>query len=172
MLSPTNKLKARASISDFCTRAEVNRLRWFYDQIRPFKGLGVVPEAQHIDDCSAYCALAFYWAVHHNPGVWMNDPLNENYSGYGNTGTALSYLKIHPAPSGKYMVGDMAIFGTASLTVHMIICRKAGTGATAIFSSNGHESFNFPTDAPNPMSLNEAKALQPLVGVYRHPALL
>jgi hypothetical protein len=171
MLSPTPKLKVRQSIANFCERAEAHRLAWFYDEIRPFKGFGAAPESQHIDDCSAYCSLSIYWAVHH-VNTWMTDPLYEHYSGWGNTGTALAYLKAHSAPIGKYLIGDMAIFGTTSHTVHMSICRKAGNKTTAIFSSNGHQDIMFVKDAPEPISLAVSMTYQPLVGVYRHPALL
>ena len=46
---------------------------------------------------------------------------------------------------------------------HMTICRKAGTSATAIFSSNGSEA------GPDPRSLHYRSDL---TGVFRHPALL
>ncbi len=109
----------------------------------------------------------------HHTGVYLADPLGEHYSGWGFTGSELAYLKPHPVPDGhKYLVGDMAIFGQSSNTVHTSICRKAGTTVTAIFSSNGHESWVFNQDAPEPISLAAEKAQQHLVGVYRHPQLL
>lgn len=89
-----------------------------------------------------------------------------------NTGTEYAYLEAHAAPVGKWLVGDMAIFGSTSNTVHTSICRKAGSDTSAIFSSNGHESWVFASDAPEPISLASEKAQQHLVGVYRHPALI
>ena len=171
MLSPTQKTKVRAAMSSFCTTAENYRLRWYYAQVRPFHGFGVTADQPHTADCSAYVSLVFNWAMHHT-GIYLPDPLNERYSGWGYTGTQYDYLHRHPAPVDKYLVGDMAIMGTASNTVHTLICRKAGSGATSIFSSNGHGSSVFQYDAPEPMSLNQAKSLQPLVGVFRHPSLL
>lgn len=170
-MTPTQKKIFRNYITAFCKEAEDNRLKWHYSQVRPFGGFGSPASSWHVADCSAYCSLAFYWAVHHS-NIWATDPLYERYTGWGNTGTALAFLKAHEAPIGKYLVGDMPIMGTSDHTVHMAICRKSGDANTAIFSNNGHESFNFPSDAPNPMSLNQMKVLQSLVGVYRHPALL
>lgn len=170
-LTPTQKGALRRAIADFCQRAEVARLKWHYAQTRPYGGIGAQPEANHADDCSAYVALAYSWAMHHT-GIFIADPLNEHYSGWGYTGTQYDFLRSHPAPAGKYLVGDMAIFGTPSNTVHTSICRKAGNDTTAIFSSNGHESWVFNRDAPEPISLNSEKAKEHLVGVYRHPALL
>ena len=171
LLAPTQKAAVRKQIADFCARAENNRLRWTYVEQRPFHGFGQPPEAPHIADCSAYISLAFNWAMHQT-GIYIADPLNEHYSGIGYTGTEYDFLRSHPAPVGKYLIGDCAIFGSPTLTVHTSVCRKAGTAATAIFSSNGHESWIFDRDAPEPMSLTSEKAIEGLVGVYRHPALL
>lgn len=170
-LTPAQKGAVRRAITDFCIRAEENRLSWHYAQIRPYSGIGVPPEQHHVDDCSAYVALAFNWAMR-KTGIFLDDPLNEHYSGWGYTGTQYEFLSHHPAPRDKYLVGDMAIFGWPSNTVHTSICRKAGTAATSIFSSNGHESWVFNRDAPEPISLTHEKAVSALVGVYRHPALL
>lgn len=170
-LTPTKKTKVRTGIAAYCMAAEEARLKWNYAQIRPYSGIGVDPSQHHVDDCSAYIALVFNWVMH-KTGIYLLDPLNENYSGLGNTGTSLAFLKVHPAPADKYLIGDMAIFGTAWHTVHMSICRKAGTSKTAIFSSNGHESWVFNRDAPEPITLASEKARQNLVGVYRHPQLI
>ena len=170
-LTPTQKSAVRREIADFCVRAENARLKWNYAQNRPYWGIGFAPESHHVDDCSAYVALVFNWAMHHT-GIYLADPLNERYSGWGYTGTQYDFLRAHPAPVDKYLIGDMAIFGTPSNTVHTSICRKAGTSKTAIFSSNGHESWIFTQDAPEPTSLDAEMFSQHLVGVYRHPALL
>ena len=169
-LTPTQKLHVRQAIADYCKRAEANRLRWHYTQQRPFTGYGVAPDAYHAADCSGYCALAFDWAAR-KADVHIHSPLDAQ-PGWGFTGSQYAYLKAHPAPKDKYLVGDMAIFGTASNTVHTSICRKAGTAATSVFSSNGHESWSFGSDAPNPITLADEAAAQRLLGVYRHPALL
>lgn len=171
MLTPAQKGQLRAALADFCVRAENARLKWNYAQNRPYTGIGVPPELAHVDDCSAYVALAFNWAMHHT-GIYIADPLNEHYNGLGYTGTEYDFLRAHPAPAGKYLIGDCAIFGSISNTVHTSVCRKAGNVATAIFSSNGHESWIFDRDAPEPISLTHEKAIEGLVGVYRHPALL
>lgn len=170
-LTPTQKGAFRRALADFCQRAEANRLKWNYAQIRPYPGIGVAPELHHVDDCSAYVALAFNWAMH-KTGIYIADPLNEHYSGLGYTGTSIDFLKPHPSPVGKYLICDVAFFGTESKTEHMSVCTKAGTAATSRFSSNGHESWIFDRDAPEPISLDSEKARQHLVGVYRHPALL
>ena len=169
-LSPTQKKNVRSAITDFCVRAEANRLRWMYVEQRPFWGYGQPPEAPHIADCSAYVSLVFNWAMHRT-GIYLPDPLGKHYSGIGNTDTEYNFLKSHPAPPGKYLVGDMAIFGTAWHTIHTAICQKAG-GDNAVFSSNGHGSTIFNRDAPEPVTLAAAKAAQPLVGVFRNQALL
>ena len=169
-LTPTQKAAVRRQIADYCLRAEANRLRWTYAEQRPFHGFGQPPEDRHVADCSAYVSLAFNWAMHQT-GIYLADPLDERYSGWGYTGTELNYLKGHPAPEGKYLVGDMAIFGTWSNTIHTAICRKPG-GLGAILSSNGHGSTIFVQDAPEPVTVAAAAAAQPLVGIFRHPALL
>jgi hypothetical protein len=171
MLTPTQKLAIRKSITSFCLTAETNRLRWSYVEQRPFHGFGVPPDQPHIADCSAYVSLVFNWAMHQTK-IYLADPLNEHYSGYGNTDTQYAFVKTHPAPVGAYLVGDMAIFGTPWHTIHTAICRKAGTAATAILSSNGRGSTIFNQDAPEPITVANASAAQPLVGIFRHPALL
>jgi hypothetical protein len=171
-LTPTQKLNVRRAIADYCVRAEQNRLRWHYTQQRPFGGFGMPPDVYHANDCSGYVSLAFDHA-RRLVGVPLSDPLGEHYSGWGYTGTELEFLKAHPVPlTHKLMVGDCAIFGTVQNTVHTSICRTAGNVQTAVFSSNGHESWVFAQDAPEPISLAVEKAQQSLVGVFRHPALL
>lgn len=171
MLTPTQKAKVRREIADFCVRAEGARLKWHYTQQRPFQGFGAAPENRHANDCSGYVGLAFNWAQKRT-GVLLHDPLDEDYSGWGYTGTMYEYLKGNLAPVDKYLVGDIAIFGSRRNTVHTSVCRRKGTAKTSIFSSNGHESWRFDSDAPEPISLASEKAQQNLVGVYRHPKLI
>lgn len=170
-LNPTQKKKVRAAGSNYCERAEVARLKWDYSLMRRFYGFGVPPEDEHKNDCSGYVSLTFNWSMHET-GIYLLDPLNEKYSGIGNTTTQLAFLKAHPAPVDKYLPLDMAIFGSEWDTVHTSICRRAGTAKTAIFSSNGHQNWVFALDAPEPISLDTEKARQNLVGVYRHPQLI
>ena len=170
-LNPTQKGAVRRAITDFCQRAENNRLRWTYTEQRPFHGFGVPPEQPHVADCSAYVSLAFNWAMHQTK-IYLADPLGEHYSGWGYTGTELEFVKAHPAPDDKYLVGDMAIFGSWTNTIHTAIVKKAGTAKTAVLSSNGHGSAVFVRDAPEAVTVAVAAARQPLVGIFRHGALL
>lgn len=169
MSTAKQKTDIRKAIADFCQRAENNRLRWHYTQARPAHGHGQPPEVYHAADCSIYVSLACFWAQL-KTGVHIADPLGEGYNGWGYTGTEYLFLKKHTAPDDKYLVGDIALWGTASRTIHTSICRKSGTSNTAIFSSNGHESVSPNYDAPNPTTI--ANQGLELVGVYRHPALL
>lgn len=164
VFTPTQKKAFRDELVRYCLEAERYESRWHYSQNRPYTGLGTAPQTYHLNDCSSYCALAFWWAGHHTAAV-APDPLNYHYSGYGNTQSAYEYLRAHTAPQDKYRVGDMAIYGTSSRTVHMTVCRKAGTGATAVWSSFGREAG---PEGRQPVTYHPA----PLLGVYRHPALL
>lgn len=162
---PANpRLKFRKAIADYCERAEAAQLVWHYSQQRPFHGYGIKPELHHVNDCSGYVSLAFNWAMH-QLAVYLADPLEEHYSGYGNTGTLYNYSLDHctRAPVDKYLVGDWAIYGWSHNTVHTTICRKRGTAQTAVFSSNGNER------APQPTKLHYHP--DPLLGVWRHSAL-
>lgn len=163
-LSPTQKKHFRAALANFCLRAEAHQVNWNYSQQRPFSGYGKAPELRHVNDCSGYDALAFYYAMK-QIGVWVHDPLNQDWSGYGNTGSQYDWFMshAHQAPKGKYLVGDMPIYGWSHDTVHTSVCRRAGTAQTAIFSSNGNER------APQPTKLDYHP--DPVLGVWRHPAL-
>jgi hypothetical protein len=166
MLTPNQKKEFRNEIVAYCKLAEQYEHRWHYSQARPYRGLGSAPQTYHVNDCSSYCSLVFYWAARHTQdGVRVADPLDYHYSGYGNTQSSYEYLKAHKAPKDKYRIGDMAIYGTTSDTVHMTVCRKAGNATTAIWSSFGQEAG---PEARQPLGYHPA----PLVGVYRHPALL
>jgi hypothetical protein len=165
-LNPTQKTKVRKEIPLFCHKAEANRLRWSYTQQRPFGGYMVDPSAHHANDCSGYVSLAFNWAMH-KCGIYLQDPLGYHYTGYGYTG---SMLRTDAAPSGKYLVGDWALWGPSiGSTSHTAICTKAGNDRSAVFSSNGHESWQFGSDAPNPITI--ASFPEHFLGVWRHPAL-
>lgn len=163
-LSPTQKKHVRSVISSYCLAAEGAQVRWNYSKQRPFHGYGVDPTWRHVNDCSGYVSLAFQWASVHAK-AWMHDPLDEGYSGFGNTGSQYEYSRAHctAAPAGKYLVGDWVIYGWSHDTVHTSVCRKAGSDTTAIFSSNGNER------APQPTKLHYHP--DPVLGVWRHPAL-
>jgi len=163
-LSPNAKLKFREQIADFCAMAEAYESRWHYSQRRPYSGLGVAPQSWHTNDCSSYCDLVFWWAGHYSKHP-VAAPLGYHYSGYGFTGSAYNFLKAHTAPVDKYRIGDMAIYGSTSTTVHMMVCRKEGTGRTAVWSSFGREAG---PEARTDVNYHPS----PLVGVFRHPALL
>jgi len=170
-LSPALKKQIRFEMTRFCLVAEKAELRWHYTEARPYTGLGVAPAYTHHNDCSSYCALVFFWAGH-MAGHGIADPLAGHYGGSGNTETALDFLEAHPAPRAALRVGDMCIFGIRGQlgTQHMQICRRPGaatqnTGTgSAIFSSFGSESGPQPEPA--------IYAARPLIGIYRHPALL
>lgn len=173
-LTPTHKQRFRRGLGAYCLEAELARLRWHYTRARPFDGFGLPASSRHAADCSAYVGLAFF-AGRIFAGLSaaaVPDPLDERYSGWGYTGTMYAFLRRHEAPAGRYLIGDIAIFGTPAVTEHTSVCRKAGTVRSAIFSSNGHESWIFNRDAPEPISLAHELAQQHLIGVYRHPALL
>ena len=163
-LTPTAKLRFREELADYCAMAEARERFWHYSQRRPYTGLGVSPTTWHTDDCSSYTALVFWWAGHHT-GHPVADPLGQHYSGWGYTGTAYEFLHEHKAPAEKYLRGDIAIFGSSPWnTVHMMVCRKEGTSSTAVWSSHGSEG------GPDARQLHYHPS--PLVGCFRHPALL
>jgi hypothetical protein len=162
-LTPTAKKAFRTELANYCKIAEQYQARWHYTQNRPYTGLGVAPQSYHYDDCSAYVALAFWWAGHHT-GHAVADPLGMHYSGWGNTDSCYSFIKAHSAPVDKYRIGDIALYLQGPYSHHHVtVCRRGGTATTAIFSSNGSEV------APNTEPLHYRSDL---TGVYRHPALL
>jgi len=148
----------------YCVSAERAQLVWHYSKQRPFHGYGISPDAIHIADCSAYVSLVFNWAMH-TAQAYLADPLGLNYSGYGYTGTELNWLKWNAkSPGGPFLPGDLAVYGQpGSNGSHTVVCRKQGTDKTAVWSSNGSES------APNAVKLHDHP--DPLMGVWRHPAL-
>lgn len=165
-LTPTQKTKVRGAISDFCRKAEAHQLAWHYTQLRPFHGFGVAADQPHANDCSGYVSLVFNAAMH-TTGTYLADPLSYKYSGWGWTGSQIAWLQTHGkrAPAGKWLVGDMVLYGpSASNTVHTAICRVAGDDRTSVWSSNGNEH------APEPVKIGYHP--DPIVGVWRHPALL
>lgn len=162
-LTPTEKKNFRTQLTRFALVAEKYERFWHYSQVRPFTGLMTPMSDVHYDDCSAYLSILFYKSGRAS-GHPVADPLGQHYSGYGNTGTAYEFLKEHLAPKDKYRVGDVALYLEAgSFEDHVVICRKAGTGTTSVWTSNGSEA------GPDARSLHYRPDL---TGVYRHPALL
>lgn len=169
MLTPAQKKAARDAIVVYCTKAEQYRMNRGYSQRRPVIGYGLVASADQLDDCSGFVSKVFYKAQQIIK-VKIKDVLNYGYSGYGNTESMQVFL-THEAPRDKLRVGDVALWGHNDWdTTHTAICRKAGTHASAIFTSHGHQSWRFSDDAPEPIKLPNFP--EHLIGVYRHPALL
>lgn len=160
-LKPNEKKLVRTVIASFCLKAEVNQLVWNYTDARPFRGFMTPPDQPHANDCSGYDSLAFNWAMHWAK-VYVADPLDEHYSGWGNTSTIFEFLKEYDAPANKYLIGDIALYDLGTRHAHTTICRKAGSVNTAIFSSNGNES------APEGLRVDYRPGLE---GVFRHPQL-
>ena len=160
-MTPAQKTAFKEEIEHFCKLAEQYETRWHYTQRRPYTGLGTAPQTFHSDDCSSYVALVFYWAAKHT-GVGAHDPLNFNYSGYGNTQSAVEWLDEYAINPKNYRRGDIAIYGTRSRTKHMTVCRGYGSPAKSVWSSFGQEA------GPQKVTLHYRTDL---VGTYRHPAL-
>jgi hypothetical protein len=163
-MRPKQKLSFRNSWAAFMHTAEQFQYRWDYTEWRPFGGYGVSASGYHRADCSGYASLGA-WMAGHLTGHVVRDPLDNHYSGYGNTDTAYAWLRHYPA-GGHWFIGDMAFYGSPSKTVHMVICRINAADrsiTTKVWSSNGSEA------APELLALNQGPA--PLVGVFRHPAL-
>lgn len=121
----------RAALTDFCTRAESHQGVWTYSQRRPYTGLGVAPEQAHVNDCSSYVILAYYWAAQ-KTGLAVKDPSGYSYSGYGNT---WDNLDGHPKVSGSYLVGDLAHYDG-----HVTVCRTPGDSQSSTWSSMGSDA--------------------------------
>jgi hypothetical protein len=99
--------------------------------------------------------------------LYLADPLGYSYSGFGNTGSEVLWLDTHAKKivNGQFYVGDLAINGHSRwTTVHTFVCKKNGTATTSMWSSFGNEN------APDPVKLHYHDT--PLLGVWRHPALL
>lgn len=165
-LTPTKKKTVRSKIASYCLRAEANERHWHYSQQRPYRFVDNPDSRWVVADCSSYVAIVFHDAMH-DTGIYLADPLGMRYTGYGYTGTMLDWLDEHGkrAPAGKYLVGDIALWGPSwSRTTHTAVCRKSGTAITAVWSSHGNEG------SPEPVKLHYHP--DPLIGVWRHPALL
>lgn len=164
MSTPTQKKKVRDNMSGYCKLAVGNEHNIHYSQQRPFRyydniGVGFVSL-----DCSGFVGNCF-WNAMHDTNVFLHDPLDFRYTGYGWTGSLEAYLRAHGkrvSEKNGYLVGDVARWGQGN-HAHTAICSKAGTAKTAQWTSHGREA------GPNLVSLHYRSDL---VGVWRHPALL
>lgn len=131
-LEPASDLvRIRKAITDFCKRAQENEKLWHYDQQRPYTGLGVIPEREHVNDCSSYVILTYWWA-RTVANILIPDPSGYRYTGFGNT---WDDLDGHPrVTSGNYLVGDLAHYDG-----HVTICYQGGGWESSDWSSFGWE---------------------------------
>lgn len=162
-MTPTEKKRVRAAVSNYCRRAEQAQLLWHYSQQRPYTGLGVEPERRHVNDCSSFVALVFHYAMGQT-GLYLADPLGYSYGGWGYTGSQLDWLEKHGSRvplDHRFYTGDMALYG-AGFPSHTTICRYNGLQGAALWSSHGNEG------GPNVVKLHYR---DDLIGVWRHPAL-
>lgn len=163
-VTPTQKKAFRAALVAWCAAARGNEPRVHYSQQRPFRfyGLHAIGHDFCTLDCSGFVGCAFHYASIQS--AFAHDPLDEYYSGYGNTSTSESYLRT----TGKrvttqgYLVGDIARWGQGN-HAHMALCTKAGTAKTADWTSHGSDA------GPLIVRLHYRSDL---VGVWRHQALL
>jgi len=132
--------RVRAAIAEFCEKAEKNEPCWHYAQNRPVD-VDVDPSAASIaSDCSGIVIQAYHYAME-KTGLDVPDPAKQRWSGFGSTD---QFEDDHPqVTDGDYRVGDLAHYRG-----HVCICRKAGDGSTAVWTSHGQES------GPEPRSLH------------------
>ncbi len=164
MSTPTQKDRWRKNMSAYCKAAVANERNIHSSQQRPFHyynnlGVGFV-----ILDCSGFVGNVF-WNAMHDTGVYLHDPLDYRYTGYGWTGSLEHYLRAtgkHVSEVNGYLVGDVARWGEGN-HAHTAVCSKAGSAAAAQWTSHGREA------GPDIVRLHYRNDL---VGVWRHPALL
>ena len=164
MSTATQKKNWRESMSAYCAQAVANEPHIHYSQQRPFRyydniGVGFVSL-----DCSGFVGNV-YWNSMHDTGVFLHDPLDYRYTGYGWTGSLEAYLRAHGksvSEENGYLVGDIARWGQGN-HAHTAVCSKAGSAASSDWTSHGREA------GPNLVKLHYRNDL---VGVWRHPALL
>jgi hypothetical protein len=139
-LTPNQKKQTRTLIQNYLVKCELYERTKHYSQYRPMTHLGDAPTLEWLADCSGYATGAFYWADKWTPGFKVEDPNGLSYSGWGFTGTLLSRNFRHQVPLDRtFFVGDMGLYGPASRTRHVVICRKGGNISTSIWSSFGSE---------------------------------
>ncbi len=153
-LTPTQKKHVRESISFYCAAAVANEPRIHYAQTRPFPLIDTIATGWHTLDCSGFVVNCF-WNAMHDLKVYIADPSAQKY-----TWTMETWLQAHGKKTNEingYLVGDIAMFDG-----HTMICSKAGSAKSSVWTSHGQES------GPEPRDLN----YRPGARVYRHPALL
>lgn len=158
-LSPTQKLKARRSITAYCLAARNNEDAIHYSQRRPFHFVDQIGTGYHVLDCSGFVVNCL-WNAHHDLAYYIPDPSGQKYSGWGNTWTMESWLRAHGkrVTTQPYLPGDIAMFDG-----HTMICHKKGSVATSDWTSHGWEG------GPE---LRKLDYRADLVGVWRHPSFL
>ena len=135
-MTPTQKKKIRESISGYCKQAVANEPRIHYSQARPFPFVDQPRVGWHTLDCSGFVVNCF-WNAGHDLKVYLADPSDQRYSGYGNTWTLETWLKAHGkrvVEANGYLVGDIALWDG-----HTAICSKAGSAKVADWTSHGSE---------------------------------
>lgn len=163
-LTLTQKKKVRTSFKAYCQAAVANEPRIHYSQQRPFRFHDNPWSSRIVLDCSGFVCNVF-WNAMNDLGIYLHDPLDERYTGWGNTGTMEAFLRRHGksvTDVNGFLVGDIARWGVGN-HAHAAICSKAGSVTTARFTSHGREA------GPNDVAL---RYRSDLVGVWRHPALI
>jgi hypothetical protein len=141
LLTAEQRQTARTLIRRYCEKAELNKGDIHYSQRRPMTHLGVPPSHEFTADCSGFATGAYKWADKYT-AFKVRDPNGDqfDYNGYGYTGTLLAANRTRRV-TGKYMVGDMALYGTSlSNTTHVCICRSGGNAGSSIWTSHGSEA--------------------------------
>lgn len=159
-LSPTQKKKIRASITNYCNQAVANEPRIHYSQARPFPFVDVIGSGWHTLDCSGF-VVNTYWNAGHDLKVYIADPSGMRMSGWGNTWTMETWLRRHGkrvVEANGYLVGDIVMYDG-----HTAICSKAGSATASEWTSHGSEG------GPRIVRLRYRDDINI---VARHPALL
>lgn len=163
-LTPTKKKNVRASITAYCRQAVSNEPRIHYARTRRFPYYDKIGQGAVTLDCSGFVGNVF-WNAMHDVGVYIHDPLNERYTGEGYTGTLETYLRSKGKPvyeANGYLVGDIVRWGNGE-HAHTAVCSKAGSAASAEWTSHGKEA------GPVVVKLGYR---DDLIGVWRIPELL
>ncbi len=163
-LSPTNKKKVRDTIPIYCEASFENAWNISYSQQRPFHYYNHMGAGHIVLDCSGYVGNVF-WNAMHDTGIYLHDPLNYRYTGYGWTGSEEAWLREagkRVTEANGFLIGDIARWGEGNHS-HTGVCYKAGSGSTSRWASHGSEA--------GPLSV-QLHYRPDLVGVWRTPALL
>ena len=141
----TPEEKARDKIAEYLLQCENHRGGIHYLQQRPCRSFGVQPARGFRGDCSELVIAACYWARTYS-GVHVPDPSGYAFARYGNSDSLYAANKSRKVALGsRFEVGDIAVYGPSWKTKHVTMCRKAGDGQSAIFTSHGSELGPYPT---------------------------